>query len=140
MKRVGNLWEQVMDRANLLGAFHRAARGKRWKGEVRAFAENLDVNLDRMRKECMDLSFSTGIFHVFQVYDPKERTIHAARFPERVFHHALMNYCEPVLEKKSDFSQLRLSQRKGTIEGDHGCGKCGPRQCLVLEARYPKIF
>lgn len=32
MKRVGNLWEQVMDRANLLSAFHRAARGKRWKG------------------------------------------------------------------------------------------------------------
>ena len=45
MKRLGNLWPAVIERGNLLRAFHQAARGKRHKQEVRRFAENLDENL-----------------------------------------------------------------------------------------------
>ncbi len=97
--RIGNLWPAVIERGNLLRAFHQAARGKRHKLEVRRFAADLDDNLERLRSELMDRSFETGRFNVFKVHDPKERTIHAARFPERVFHHALMNLCEPVLER-----------------------------------------
>ena len=40
-----------------------------------------------------------GRYHRFVIHDPKERVIHAARFPERVLHHALMNVCEPLFER-----------------------------------------
>jgi len=40
-----------------------------------------------------------GHYHFFTVHDPKERVICAASFPERVLHHAIMNVCEPVLER-----------------------------------------
>jgi len=78
VKRVGNLWPAITERENLVRAFHQAARGKRWKLEVRRFSENLDRRLERLRDELLDRSFETGRFHVFEVHDPKRRTIHAA--------------------------------------------------------------
>ncbi len=65
MKRIGNLWPAVIERGNLLRAFHQAARGKRQKMEVRRFAENLDENLDQLRQELEQRSFETGKFNVF---------------------------------------------------------------------------
>lgn len=115
MKRVGNLWPAITERENLARAFHQAARGKRWKFEVRRFSENLDQRLDRLRDELLDRSFETGRFHVFEVHDPKRRTIHAAHFQERVFHHALMNLCEPVLEKQSIFHSYACRKGKGRL-------------------------
>ncbi len=117
MKRIGNLWPAVIERENLVRAFHQAARGKRRKQEVRRFAENLDGNLERLRTEAEERTFETGKFNVFMVFDPKERTIHAARFPERVFHHALMNLCEPVLERQSVFHSYACRKGKGRMAG-----------------------
>jgi hypothetical protein len=116
MKRVGNLWPAVIERGNLVRAFHQAARGKRRKLEVRRFAGNLDENLNGLRRELMDSTFETGLFNVFMVFDPKERTIHAARFPERVFHHALMNLCEPVLERQAVFHSYACRKGKGRLQ------------------------
>jgi RNA-directed DNA polymerase len=115
VKRVGNLWPAITERENLVRAFHQAARGKRWKLEVRRFSENLDQRLDRLRDELLERSFKTGRFHVFEVHDPKRRTIHAASFEERVFHHALMNLCEPVLEKQSIFHSYACRKGKGRL-------------------------
>ncbi len=117
MKRVGNLWEAVLERGNLVRAFHQAARGKRRKVEVRRFERDLDENLEKMRREVLERRFEIGTSHVFKVYDPKERTIHAARFPERVFHHALMNLCEPVLERHSVFHSYACRRGKGRLAG-----------------------
>lgn len=35
----------------------------------------------------------------FLIRDPKERVITAPCFDERVLHHAIMNLCEPVLDR-----------------------------------------
>jgi RNA-directed DNA polymerase len=115
MKRAGNLWGAILERENLVRAFHQAARGKRWKQEVRRFAGNLDQELAQLRASLIDRSFETGRYHVFEVHDPKRRTIHAARFPERVFHHALMNVCEPVLERQSIHHSYACRKGKGRL-------------------------
>lgn len=88
----------------------------------------------------MDLSFSTGIFHVFQVYDPKERTIHAARFPERVFHHALMNYCEPVLEKKAIFHSYACRKGKGRLKAITAAENAARGNAWFLKLDIRKYF
>ena len=119
MKRTGNLWPCVMERGNLARAFHQAALGKRRKIEVLRFARDLDGNLDELREQLEARTFETGKFNVFKVHDPKERTIHAARFPERVFHHALMNLCEPVLERQAVFHSYACRKGKGRLAAIH---------------------
>ena len=51
-----------------------------------------------------------GSFH-----DPKERTICAAPFRERVMHHALMNVCEPVLKRAAVFDSYACRKGKGQL-------------------------
>lgn len=140
MKRIGNLWPAVIERGNLVRAFHQAARGKRRKQEVRRFAEHLDENLDRLRQELEDRSFETGKFNVFKVFDPKERTIHAARFPERVFHHALMNLCEPVLERHSVFHSYACRKGKGRLQAIDAAKKAARRHEWQVKLDIRKYF
>lgn len=54
-----------------------------------------------------------GNYSFFKVFDPKERLICAAAFPERVLHHAMMNHCEPVLENFSIFDSYACRKGKG---------------------------
>jgi RNA-directed DNA polymerase len=140
VKRTGNLWPAVIERGNLVRAFHQAARGKRRKQEVRRFAENLDENLDLLRRELIDRTFETGKFNVFTVYEPKERTIHAARFSERVFHHALMNLCEPVLERHSVFHSYACRKGKGRLQAIDAAQTAARRHGWQLKLDIRKYF
>lgn len=140
MKRVGNLWHQILERDNLARAFHQAARGKRQKIEVRRFAEKLDENLAQLRCELNDRRFEIGQYHVFEVHDPKQRTIHAARFPERVFHHALMNLCEPVLERQAVDHSYACRKGKGRMKAIEAAQKAARSGAWHLKLDIRKYF
>lgn len=115
MKRHGNLWPSIIDRQNLVWAAHRAARGKRGKLEVCRFWTDFDASIDQLRQELVAGTFAVGCFNTFKVFDPKERTIHAARFVERVFHHALMRLCEPVLDRRLIYHTYACRVGKGRL-------------------------
>ncbi len=83
---------------NLHEAFLRAAKGKAEKNAVQVFRAHLDENLSTMSRQLLDGTFHFGQYHFFTVYDPKQRTICAASFPERVAFHAMMRICHPVFD------------------------------------------
>lgn len=143
MTRAGNLWPSIIERGNLVRAFHQAAKGKRWKMEVRQFAADLDGAVEQLRSALLDRTFQTGQFHVFQVHDPKLRTIHAARFVERVFHHALMNLCEPVLERQSVFHSYACRKGKGRFAAiavaERAAQSCGWQLKLDIRKYFESI-
>jgi RNA-directed DNA polymerase len=56
-----------------------------------------------------------GNYRYFTVHDPKKRTICAAQFRERVLQHALMNLCEPVLERAAIFDSYACRKGKGQL-------------------------
>lgn len=100
MKRATNLISQISDYENLYLAFYKAANAKRAKEEVLLFESNLDNNLTLLQKQILSSSVDVGNYHYFKIFDPKERTICAASFPERVLHHAIMNICHPYFERQ----------------------------------------
>lgn len=99
MKRVGGLYKAMLDRENFLLAFHRAAKGKRYRAEVREFREDLTHWFATISQRLDSSSFTFGKYYQFLIRDPKERIITAPCFEERVVHHAIMNVCEPVLDR-----------------------------------------
>lgn len=113
MKRHGQLMAQIADDENLRLAFWKASKGKRGKADCQAFRERLDENLSAVRVELLTGNVAVGDYHYFKVFDPKERQICAASFRERVLHHALMNVCEPVLEKAAVFDSYACRKGKG---------------------------
>ena len=90
---------EVADYANLLRAFHLAARGKGDRWEVRRFRRQLDANLAALRRDILSGAAVRGDYRRFLVQDPKERVIHAVRFRERVLHHALVAVMEAHFER-----------------------------------------
>ena len=99
VKRTRILLAEIADRHNLVLALSRAARGKRDRENIRHFLVNADKHLNRLARDILAARMPHGIFRTFHIFDPKKRLIHAACFPDRVFHHAVMNLAGPVFER-----------------------------------------
>ncbi len=99
MKRIQISLEQIAAHNNLILALHKAARSKRHRDQVSRFLQQAEQNLNRMADDILHAGMPYGVFRSFIIHDPKRRTIHAACFEDRIFHHALMNLAGPVLER-----------------------------------------
>jgi retron-type reverse transcriptase len=99
MRRAANLFERIPEPENLRLAFHKAARGRRGQAVVRQFAASLDPRIAAMSVAIGEGTFPVGRFQQFLIHDPKQRVITAPCFEERVLHHAIMNVCEPVMDR-----------------------------------------
>lgn len=128
MKRITNLYQQVYDLNNLLLAFYKAKKGKQYQKEVIDFEENLNDNLVKMSSQIKLGDFSTGNYTYFTIKDPKERVICAASFPERVYHHALMNIYHQAFDNYQIYHSYATRPNKGThkaLQYTYDCQKQG---------------
>ncbi len=99
MRRAANLFDLIYEPENLRAAFHKAARGRRGQAVVSQFSANLDERIAEISTAIREGTFPIGRFQQFLIRDPKERVITAPCFDERVLHHAIMNVCEPILDR-----------------------------------------
>jgi retron-type reverse transcriptase len=113
MKRSGNLYHQIFEYENLVIACRKAMRGKQTRKAVLSFKEGFETNILDLQQQLRTGRIKAGDYRFFRIYDPKEREICAASFPERVLHHAIMNVCEPVLEKYAVFDSYACRKGKG---------------------------
>jgi RNA-directed DNA polymerase len=99
MKRLGDLWNQVVSFDNLLLAYRKARRGKGRSAPVARFALDLERELLRLQRELKSGEYRPGGYRLFTIYERKPRVIAAAPFRDRVVHHAVMNLIEPPLDR-----------------------------------------
>lgn len=140
MKRAGHLYDRIAEPDNLRLAFAKAIRGKRGKPDVIAYGKRLDENLSLLRDQLLSREVDVGHYHFFTVHDPKERVICAASFPERVLHHAIMNVCEPVLERYAIFDSYACRRGKGMHAAVQRAEAFGRRQPWYLKLDIRKYF
>ncbi len=113
MKRVSNLYSRIPMYDNLCLAFWKAAKGKSSRSEVIVFKNNFHTNINSLKNQLLNHKPDIGNYHFFHVFDPKQRFICAASFPERVLHHAIMNVCEPILDSYAVFDTYACHKNKG---------------------------
>lgn len=99
MKRIGGLYDTIWQWDTLRVAFHLARKGSRQSHEVLIFERNIDVNLRRIQSELRTGQLTLAGFTQFVIHDPKERTITAPAFSDRVIHHSIMQVCEPFFDR-----------------------------------------
>ncbi len=137
MKRHGDLFGEIVARENLVRAYHRAARGKRFSSEVREFGDQLEDRIAGLLQRLCAGNIELGRFHQFVIHDPKHRVITAPCFEERVVHHAIMNICEPLLNRWliSDTYACRVGRGREAAVG-RAAGFCRTAPwCLKLDVR-----
>jgi retron-type reverse transcriptase len=100
MKRYGNLYEHVCEFENLHKAYLKARRCKRYRSEVLRYTSNLEENLTTLRNDLVSHTYKQGKFRTFAIFEPKQRTIKALPFRDRVAQHAVNNVIEPLIDKR----------------------------------------
>jgi RNA-directed DNA polymerase len=99
MKRLGNLWPQIVEFDNLYIASRQAQKGKRFRENVLTFNYALESEIFTLQSELIKQSYQPGAYRTFEIRDPKPRLISAAPYRDRVIHHALCNIIVPPLDK-----------------------------------------
>ena len=112
MKRYGNLWPLVCDRANIESAADKALKGKRPNRERDRFKANRKELLDELEASLLNETYHFSFLKWFTVYEPKERKIHHSPFyPDKILHHCVMNVVKPLIIEKM------TGDAYGSIEG-----------------------
>jgi retron-type reverse transcriptase len=114
LKRKGNLFERIVDFSNLLHAYKKAVRGKRYWDSTLDFTFNFEKELMILKNELIHKTYIPGEFRTFTIKEPKVRMISVAPFRDRVVHHALCNVIEPIFEKIFIFDSYACRTEKGT--------------------------
>lgn len=140
MKRYNNQIGLIAAPDNLRLAFFKAQRSKLGKQEVQAYRADLHRNLALLREALLNETVSVGDYHYFKVFDPKERQICAAAFPERVLHHAIMNVCHAHFEQKQIYHSYATRPEKGTFKALAQAYRNSKRYPWFLKMDFRKYF
>ena len=129
MKRHKHLYEQVCSFENLHAAAIKALKGKRRKRPGSAFFAEMEDSLMALREELLSGSYHHGGYNYFQIHEPKNRTVAAAAFRDRVVHHAIIRVIEPLFEPRFIEDSYACRTNKGT--------HAGMRRAAAFARRYP---
>jgi RNA-directed DNA polymerase len=147
MKRIGNIYEQIISIENLQLADAKARKGKATQYGVQLHDRNREANIATLHEMLKNKTYTTSTYSVFTIHDPKEREIfRLPYYPDRITHHAVMNILEPIFT--SCFTADTYSCIKG--RGIHAAANAvkkalkdvpGTTYCLKLDIRkfYPNI-
>lgn len=72
MKRVNNLFDQIVEPENLRLAYWKASRRKLLKPDVEEFQQKLEENLFQIRSQLINNRFKFGVYNYFKVLIPKK--------------------------------------------------------------------
>src|SRR3989338_569139 len=140
MKRSGYLFEKIITFENLLLASKKAIRGKKSKISVASFYFDLENELISLQNELETQSYRPKNYTQFQVFEPKIRKICSSNFRDRVVHHAVCNYVEPIIEARSIFDSYACRVNKGAHAAVSRCQKFTRRFKYYLKCDIKKFF
>jgi len=108
-------FEKICNYHNLYKAHLRARSGKRNRTEVILFEMNLAANLSEMYEALCSLSYRMKGYYSFTIHEPKQRTIYAAYYPDRVLLHCICDeVLAPLLQNRLIYDNAACQVNKGT--------------------------
>lgn len=147
MKRINNLYQQIISIENLKLADEKAQKGKAKQYGVRLHNENRDANILKLHNLLKSKTYRTSKYDIFKVYEPKEREVYRLPyFPDRITHHAIMNILEPIFMAVFTADSYSCIKGRGIHKASYNLRKALKNQqettyCLKLDIKkfYPNI-
>lgn len=142
MKRISNIFEKITNYNNILYADEKARKGKIHTYGVIHHDKNRERNLHKLQNDLTNLTYKTSEYSLFTIYEPKERLIYRLPyFPDRIAHHTLMNYLEPIWEKIFIANTYACRKNKGIHKATQDIKKIlrkdivNTKYCLKLDIK-----
>ncbi len=114
MKKIRGIYAKIISKENLYRAAYMASRGRRYRDTTADFNFSLEEEIGRLHEELSNKTYRHGRYRLFRIYDPKERSIAAAPFKDRVVHHAVHDCLEPIIDKTFIYDSYACRKNKGT--------------------------
>lgn len=98
MKRLGNLFERIIDKENIRLAHFNAQKGKTFYKEVKMVNADIDFYVESIHRMLADKTFKNAPYEiVYKRCSGKDREIYKLPYyPDRIIHHAIMQIVEPI--------------------------------------------
>jgi len=151
MKRVGNLYEKIIDKNNIRKAILNAAKRKRKRRNVQNVIENISKATDEIYTMLKNEAFNPSPYEKMKIMDgvrKKERIIYKPRFyPDQVVHWALMLQLEDILMKGMYYYNCASIKGRGLLHATKYIEKIivrdrkNTKYCLKLDIKkfYPSV-
>lgn len=114
MKRIGNLYADVISLQSLRQGFYDARRSKSHSYACWEFELSLSTQLARLHEELAAGTYRPRPYVTFKVYEPKERIICAPAFRDCVVQHAIYNAVQPIFDRRFIHTSFACRPGKGT--------------------------
>ena len=127
MKRIGNIYSEIVSIDNCKAAIRNASENKRRRRSVQKILDNSDYYAHELSERLQQLSFCTEYTYKKIVDKPsgKERDLYIpAFFPDQCAHHAIMQVLKPYIIKSSYEWSCSCIHGRG-INGDIGIAGLG---------------
>lgn len=128
-------------------AYYECRKHKRNKRGAIHFEVNLEENLIRLWEDLCNGSYEPKSSIVFIVEEPVKREIFAADFRDRVVHHLVLKYLNPVFEQYFIYDSYSCRKNKGTHFGVKrvsdfvkNCSLKGKKKCWILKIDIRSYF
>ncbi len=129
-----------MDWRNLLLAYRRCRRRKRYRQPATEFDFAWEENLLSLQRELQTGEYCPGAYEQFHISDPKPRLISAAPFRDRVVHHAIVNVLEPLFERSFVADSYACRLGRGTHKAIQRAQQFQKRYAWCLKTDIVKFF
>ncbi|MCX6789006.1 MAG: reverse transcriptase/maturase family protein, partial [Candidatus Gribaldobacteria bacterium] len=103
----------VFSFVNLLKSYYQCRQNKRRTKSAAIFEIHFEKELLTLEKELTTHNYQPGPHACFVITDPKPREVWAADFRDRIVHHLLVAYLEPIFETKFIFHSYACRKEKG---------------------------
>lgn len=147
MKRISNIYQQIISIENLQLADAIACKGKSKQPGVKEHNKNRDANIMALHQMLLHKTYRTSAYTTFKVYEPKERLVfRLPYYPDRIVHHAIMNVLEPVFTACFTADTYNCIKGRGIHAAATNlrkalCDEANTIYCLKLDIKkyYPSI-
>ncbi len=134
---IRNVYDNAVSFEKLLKSHKKARRGKREKKEIILFELNLENEILNLKKELKLGRYKPGAYKSFKVYEPKERTIMAATYRDRVVHQWYVeNFIEPYFVPQ--FIETTYAGIKG--RGMHKASKYVQKAMKIAKNKWSEYY
>lgn len=104
---------ELITAENLFSAWYAFRKGKQNKRDVMEFERKLEDNIFQLLDDLNTKSYKHQGYSTFHVYDPKFRIINKACVRDRVVHHLIYSYLEPIFQPTFIHHSYACQKEKG---------------------------
>jgi hypothetical protein len=132
---------------DLFRAYFDTRKNKRKTANALDFEAGYEEKSFKLYDEIINRKYKIGQSICFMVYEPVKREIFAANFRDRIVHHLIFNYINPIFEHHFIKDSYSCRVGKGTSEGirraDHfirSCSENYQKDCWILKLDIQEYF